>query len=343
MARSRRAGRPDLRRALGGPPPGRDHDRGRPDRDPPLRRWRGRQRRLRRSPRSPGATRRTRWRAMRSSRGSTAPSCGRRRRRTSGTSTPSASRPTRASERRRARGRARDTLLADFRHRKLDVEDEATGARRSAVLRGQRLDGGPPRGDAPRGSRRVAHADVEEVPLAATRALDIEWVTAYDENIESVAGASRRSARPLLGAARDARVRDPRPTCLGFTPARGGRRRGRDRRAVRDAVGARAGRRRAAAWRRRWPPAGVTWPGSSPTTRAAHGRSTSGSALRPCGARTASCGARPDEEDPMADVQADARAAGAGGEHRDPAGGRAAGLGAVAVSVRPAGSCSTRA
>ena len=30
-----------------------------------------------------------------------------------------------------------------------------------------------------------AHADVEEVPLAATRALDIEWVSEYDD-IESV-------------------------------------------------------------------------------------------------------------------------------------------------------------
>ncbi len=42
VARPRRPGRPDLRRALGGPPSDRDHDRGRPDRDPPRRRRRRR-------------------------------------------------------------------------------------------------------------------------------------------------------------------------------------------------------------------------------------------------------------------------------------------------------------
>jgi len=76
-------------------------------------------------------------------------------------------------------------LLADFRHRKLDVEDEATGAAaqryfaaagwladRHAMMRRE----GPAR----------AHADVEEVPLAATRALDIEWVSEYDHDIEAV-------------------------------------------------------------------------------------------------------------------------------------------------------------
>ena len=55
VAGPRHPGRPDLRRALGGPPPGRDHDRGRPDRDPPRRRGRGRRRRL-------SAARRIAWR-----------------------------------------------------------------------------------------------------------------------------------------------------------------------------------------------------------------------------------------------------------------------------------------
>jgi ribosomal protein S18 acetylase RimI-like enzyme len=79
---------------------------------------------------------------------------------------------------------AADTLLAGCRHRKLEVEDEATGAAaqayfaakgwtadRHAMMRRE----GPGR----------AHADVEEVPLAATRALDIEWVSEYDD-VESV-------------------------------------------------------------------------------------------------------------------------------------------------------------
>ena len=50
LAGPRRPGRPRLRRALGGPPPRRGHDRGGPDRDPPCRR--GRRRRLTR-PRRP--------------------------------------------------------------------------------------------------------------------------------------------------------------------------------------------------------------------------------------------------------------------------------------------------
>ena len=79
---------------------------------------------------------------------------------------------------------AADTLLAGCRHRKLEVEDEATGAAaqpyfatkgwtadRHAMMRRE----GPGR----------AHADVQEVPLAATRALDIEWVSEYDD-VESV-------------------------------------------------------------------------------------------------------------------------------------------------------------
>lgn len=79
---------------------------------------------------------------------------------------------------------AADALLAGARHRKIEVEDEATGAAaqphfaaagwladRHAMMR--RVGGGR------------AHADVEEVPLAATRELDIEWVSEYDD-VESV-------------------------------------------------------------------------------------------------------------------------------------------------------------
>lgn len=70
---------------------------------------------------------------------------------------------------------AADRYLADAQHRKLDVEDEATGeaARPFFAAAGwlnerhtmMRRTGLPP---------RVAH-DVQEVPLAATRALRTEW------------------------------------------------------------------------------------------------------------------------------------------------------------------------
>ena len=81
VAGSRRAGRPDLRRALGGPPPGRDHDRGRPDRDPPRRRRRGRRERLTaRPPRSRGGARRTRCVRCARAVGARHACCARRRR-----------------------------------------------------------------------------------------------------------------------------------------------------------------------------------------------------------------------------------------------------------------------
>jgi GNAT superfamily N-acetyltransferase len=80
---------------------------------------------------------------------------------------------------------AADTLLAGCRHRKLEVEDEPTGAAaqpyfaakgwmadRHAMMRRE----GPGQ----------VHPDVQEVPLAATRALDIEWVSEYHEDVESV-------------------------------------------------------------------------------------------------------------------------------------------------------------
>lgn len=77
--------------------------------------------------------------------------------------------------------RAADELLADFRHRKLDIEDEAVGARlrpffdaagwitdRNAVM----VRFGPGR----------LHADVEEVGLSETHPLRVEWYLHYDDD-----------------------------------------------------------------------------------------------------------------------------------------------------------------
>ena len=77
--------------------------------------------------------------------------------------------------------RAADELLADSRHRKLEVQDERAGARlrpffdaagwvtdRNAVM----LREGP----AP------AHADVEEVGLLETRPLRVEWYLSYEND-----------------------------------------------------------------------------------------------------------------------------------------------------------------
>jgi ribosomal protein S18 acetylase RimI-like enzyme len=77
---------------------------------------------------------------------------------------------------------AGDALLAGLRHRKLDIEDEQTGAaaqpyfaakgwmaERLAMMRRER--------------RGVTHADVVEVSLAETRALRVEWFTAHADEI----------------------------------------------------------------------------------------------------------------------------------------------------------------
>jgi GNAT superfamily N-acetyltransferase len=90
-----------------------------------------------------------------------------------------------------------DELLADVRHRKLEIEDAAAGARlrpffdaagwvteRNAVMRRE----GPGR----------PHADVEEVALEATRPLRVEWYLSYDNEPEAqeaiVAAEDRISA-----------------------------------------------------------------------------------------------------------------------------------------------------
>jgi GNAT superfamily N-acetyltransferase len=89
---------------------------------------------------------------------------------------------------------AADELQADCRHRKLDVEHEPTGAAArpafaAAGWMAERLAmmcrlGPPP----------AAHASVEEVPLAATRALRIAW--SGDDAADAEAFA--RSQEPVL-------------------------------------------------------------------------------------------------------------------------------------------------
>jgi hypothetical protein len=113
--------------------------------------------------------------------------------------------------------RAADALLAECRHRKLEVQDEAAGARmraffdaagwisdRNAVM----LREGP----AP------AHADVEEVELLETRPLRVEWYLSFENDEaaqEAVAEAQdrisvRRGMRAFI-------VRDPGGFPVGFT------------------------------------------------------------------------------------------------------------------------------
>ncbi len=77
--------------------------------------------------------------------------------------------------------RAGDLLLAASHHRKFEIEDEAAGARlrsffevvgwivdRNAMMH--------------RAGPAPAHADVEEVSLAATRPLRVEWYLGYDDD-----------------------------------------------------------------------------------------------------------------------------------------------------------------
>ena len=186
--------------------------------------------------------------------------------------------------------RACDELLADFRHRKLEVEDEAAGARlrpffaaagwvidRNAVMRRE----GPGR----------PHADVEEVALADTQPLRIEWYLTYD-NDAGDAGAIV-SAEDRISVRRGMRafvVRDARRSPVGFTLLAATE--GEDAAEIDQLyVTPDAPLTRGSAggwWRPRWPRADATWRGSSPTTRARRARSTSGSASSPSGASTRS-------------------------------------------------------
>ena len=124
--------------------------------------------------------------------------------------------------------------------RKLEVQDEAAGARmraffdaagwvtdRNAVM----LREGP----AP------AHAYVEEVELLETRPLRVEWYLSYenDEAAQEAVPRPRTASRCAAGCARSSCATRRLPGRLH--DARGRRRRRRDRSALRDARGARDG------------------------------------------------------------------------------------------------------
>ena len=204
VARPRRAGRPRLRRALGGPPPRRDHDRGGPDRDPPRRRRRGRRRGL--TPtraRSPGATARTGSSATSSSRGSTAPPSAAPRTRASGTTTACASRgptPARAPSDLAA---AADRLQDGLRHRRIEIEDEAAGTRLRPGF--ERLGWKTTRLVWLALSEPPAGPDFEEVPIEVTRALRLEW--ARSEALEISESEFQRQADAEEDVARRRGVR----------------------------------------------------------------------------------------------------------------------------------------
>ena len=186
--------------------------------------------------------------------------------------------------------RAADALLAGSQHRKLELEDEAAGARlrpffkaagwvadRLAVMRCA----GPGR----------PHADVEEAELLETHPLRVEWYLHYDDDPavqQALAAAQdrvsvRRGMRAFV-------VRDDGGEPVGFaTLAVGEATRSRSTSSTSRRTRAPAGSV-GGWWRRRWPPAGAKWHGSWPTTKGARGRCTSGSGSRPSGACTPSCG-----------------------------------------------------
>jgi ribosomal protein S18 acetylase RimI-like enzyme len=113
--------------------------------------------------------------------------------------------------------RAADVLLHASRHRKLEIEDEVAGARlrpffevtgwlvdRNAMMV---RDGSAP-----------AHPDVEEVPLADTRPLRVEWYLGYDDDPavqEALAATQERIAVRRGMRAFVVRGKDGRP--VGFT------------------------------------------------------------------------------------------------------------------------------
>ena len=250
VARPRHPGRPDLRRALGGPPPRRDHDRGRHDRDPPRRRRRGRQRRL---------TTAIAWRRAQDAlacdarcavgaRQRPADALGRRT-----TGTQLRPRGDRGCLRRDHARRRRRRSAPATAHRKLDVEDEATGAAARPYFDGARLVRRAPRvmrcARVPR--RRRARSTRSRRSRSRTRARCAASGTApargaardrRQEPVRWPGAACARSSSPGMGfalARGRARTRS-RSTQLYVTPAARGRghRPGADRRRARAPAGA---------------------------------------------------------------------------------------------------------
>jgi ribosomal protein S18 acetylase RimI-like enzyme len=77
-----------------------------------------------------------------------------------------------------------DELLGDYRHRKLEVEDEATGAAAQPVFAAAGWLASP-LAMMRRVGPATAHAGVEEVPFEATRTLRLAWYTEYGDDVEA--------------------------------------------------------------------------------------------------------------------------------------------------------------
>ena len=197
-------------------------------------------------PRSPGGTRRTRWSCERARAvGARHACCARRRRPTTGTRTPSASRATRGLERRGARWRRPTSCWPDCRHRKLDVEDEATGAAARA------------RSSRPRAGLAERHAMMRREGPAVARPPTSRRCRWRPRARCASSGITELRRRPRgSDALRDARrsrssrgagcARSSCPATRLRAGSRCGDGRGRDRRALRDAGRARRRARRAA-------------------------------------------------------------------------------------------------
>ena len=243
VARPRRRGQPDLRRALGGPPARRGHDRGGPDRHPP-RQWR---RRRRLSSRACGRT---------AGRCSSAAPAGPSRSRTARRSSPPRI-PTkwdlnllvvedasRTSAEELIAEAERLQAPAGLRHRKIEVHSggdalvdgfEAAGWSAERVVVMLLRPGADQRGEAP--------AQVREVEFPAVRGLMEQW---YGEAM------SAAEARDLADADADTALHERRALLPGRARRRAGRvlhaARGRRRRPGRGGL-----HRQAAPRPRAWP------------------------------------------------------------------------------------------
>ena len=167
--------------------------------------------------------------------------------------------------------RAADALLAALAPPQ--ARDRGRGRRRpaAAVLRGRRLDRRPQRDDGPRRARRRRTPTSRRSRCADTRPLRVEWYLGYDDDPavqEALAATQDRIAARRGMRAFVVRGADGAPGRLHACSPAGGRGRGRDRPALRDAR-TRAGTGSAAGWSRpRSPRAGARRRGSSPTTTA---------------------------------------------------------------------------